>query len=533
MNHRKKPRILSYISLISVIASILLIFFTVNYKVTNTMFHKACETNLAVFKQSRAALSAMVEDVQFLSMSVLGNEQLIQYLRDGAANSSDRAMEQYKMRFTFSSLFDSRDYLDSVCIYNDDAILLQFGTLVARESTRYNSEIRARQGRVLWTAAESHPEPIIPNNAAPVVSLYRAINDLYAMKQLAYLRISIREDAISACGSDFTNDGNSTLLLVNELGQVVSASDKAQLGTTLNNDGLMSAVTTWSEGYTLQNGMVYSFYHVPSTDWYAIQQTPIVYLQSDGSAMRLMLALCMVLCIAIVLVFFTLQRRTVRTEEAYRSKLLNREMELKYLQGQINPHFLYNTLDTIRWMAIRAKQEDIARQIKALSDIFRHTLNRGQEFTSVRAEVDHVRKYLFIQETRFSDTLEHTIEIDARCLDATVPHLILQPLVENAVVHGLDGISEKGQISIRVYHEGDALYYEVCDNGVGFSTGEVKRKMQDPKAKHEVFALKNIDERIKLIYGDGYGLQMESHPGQGSRITVKLHLDCGRGEDLP
>lgn len=521
----KKHRVLTYASLVSVILSILLIFSVVIHNVSSTMFYRTCETNLEVFKQSEASLSSLVEDSQFLSLTVLGNEALISFLRSGTSSTPSNAMEQYRLRFSFSSLFTSRDYLDSICIYNDDGILLQFGSLVTEQPDTYNAELRKLGGRILWTAAEYHASPLRDDMRGPVVSLYRAVNDLYAMDRLGYMRISIFEDSIADCYESFSNNGSSSLVIVDSQGQVVSALDKSLLGENLSGQNWFPAIQGSAEGYQVLGDTVCTFYYVANPGWYAVQLTPASYLKSSADTMRATLFLCMILCVAIVLVFFTLQRRAVRTEEAYKGKLLNREMELKYLQGQINPHFLYNTLDTIRWMAVKAKQDDIAKQIKALSDIFRHTLNKGEEFTSVRAEVDHVRKYMYIQQNRFSDTLQYSIEIDAKCLDATVPHLILQPIVENAVIHGLDGHTGMGTVDIRVYCEGDALYYEVTDNGVGFDTADVARKMADPTVKHEVFALKNIDERIKLLYGEDYGLSLESHPGQGSCITVKMHLD--------
>ena len=525
MKKQKKHRVLTVASLVSVIISIFLIFSVVIHNVTDTMFYRSCETNLEVFKQSEASLSSLVEDAQFLSLTVLGNEALISFLRTESRDGAGSSMEQYRLRFSFSSVFTSRDYLDSICIYNDDGILLQFGSLVTAQPDVYNEALRELGGRILWTAAEYHASPLREDMRGPVVSLYRAVNDLYAMDRLGYMRISIAEDALADCYESFNNAGSSRLMILDQQGQVVSARDKDLLGQNLSDQDWFQAIDRKQDGYRILGDTVCTFYHVENPGWYAVQLTPASYLHASGDTMRATLLVCMVLCVAIVLVFFILQRRAVRTEEAYKGKLLNREMELKYLQGQINPHFLYNTLDTIRWMAVRAKQDDIAKQIKALADIFRHTLNQGEEFTSVRAEVDHVRKYMFIQQNRFSDTLQYTIEIDARCLDATVPHLILQPIVENAVVHGLDGHAGMGTVAIRVYCEDDALYYEVTDNGVGFDTADVTRKMADPTVKHEVFALKNIDERIKLIYGDEYGLILRSRPGQGSCITAKMHLD--------
>jgi two-component system sensor histidine kinase YesM len=516
---------MSVLLLFCVIFGILLTFFFVVRNVTGAVFQHQCETGVEVLKQTRSSLASMLDDAEFLSVSVLGSEPLNTFLRSNYDDSTAKALEQYRLHFTFSSLFNSRAYLDSICIYDDDGILLQFGSLVSSEVADRNADIRARKGRIRWTAAEYYPNQINGRRGVPVVSLYRAVNDLYAMRQLAYMRVSIKESALCGCYSPLVSEDGASVFILNGDGDVVSSDDKGKIGRNYAGEAFFPEIAARREGYFLRDGLVYSFYEIENRGWYVVKILPREKLMEGVVPIRNTLLLSMFLCVALVVVFFVLQRRAVRVEEAYRSKLLNREMELKYLQGQINPHFLYNTLDTIRWMAVKAGQEPIAQQIKALSDIFRHTLNRGQEYTSVRAEIDHVRKYMFIQQNRFSETLGYDIEIDAKCLDATVPHLILQPIVENAVVHGLDGLDGPGKIFIRVYAAGEDLFYEVSDNGVGFDPADVRRKMGDPAETHEVFALKNIDERIKLVYGEGYGLTLESEPGKGSKITVKMKLD--------
>jgi two-component system sensor histidine kinase YesM len=233
----------------------------------------------------------------------------------------------------------------------------------------------------------------------------------------------------------------------------------------------------------------------------------------------------MLLCISFILICFVLWRKMTLTQKNYKDALLNKEMQLKYLQGQINPHFLYNTLDTIRWMAVRNDQGDIAEQVKALSDVFRYTLNKGDTFTTVAREIEHVRKYMLIQQKRFEDRIEYDIDAGEDCLQLKVPNLILQPLVENAVVHGLEESTEKGRIHIRIYTKENDLYYVVEDNGVGFDEKEIRNKMNNSEQSHEVFALKNIDERLKLMYGDGYGLTFSSVLGVKSIMTIRQKIN--------
>ena len=187
-----------------------------------------------------------------------------------------------------------------------------------------------------------------------------------------------------------------------------------------------------------------------------------------------------------------------------------KELELKYMQSQINPHFLYNTLDSIRWMAVMEEKEEIAEQVEALSDIFRHALSGGREVVLLEKEIEHLESYILIQKNRFRDRMDVKIEVEDNLWHCKVLKLILQPLVENAIVHGLEKKLEGGIVTVKIKSEGELLIYEVEDNGAGADEAAIIRQLNSPGEEHNVFALKNIDERIKMKYGAEYGLIFHS-----------------------
>ncbi|CDX04824.1 Sensor histidine kinase YesM [Desulfitobacterium hafniense] len=196
-----------------------------------------------------------------------------------------------------------------------------------------------------------------------------------------------------------------------------------------------------------------------------------------------------------------------------------RASELKTLYSQINPHFLYNTLDTIVWLAEFGNTERVISVSKAMARFFRLSLRGGSETTTVRDELDHVRQYLFIQKERYQDKLSYEIQAEDGLMDITIPKILLQPLVENAIYHGLRKMPGGGMIRITARKgEKEELFLAVEDNGGGFEDAE---KGKDPLRLGGV-GLKNVAERIRLYYGEDYGLSIANRPGQGATIILRL-----------
>ncbi|HEX2925562.1 MAG TPA: histidine kinase, partial [Ruminiclostridium sp.] len=203
-----------------------------------------------------------------------------------------------------------------------------------------------------------------------------------------------------------------------------------------------------------------------------------------------------------------------------------REAELKTLQAQIKPHFLYNTLDTIQWMAQEHDADDIVEVVAALTKLFRIGLNKGNEMISVREELEHIRSYLVIQKVRYEDKLEYTIDFDEDILECQVVKLILQPLVENAIYHGIKERRGTGKIKIYAGREKDCLCFTVSDNGAGMSEErlhELQSMLQNdkPGGENPGYGTFNVQNRIKLSFGNEYGIKFESSQGVGT--TAKIY----------
>lgn len=205
-----------------------------------------------------------------------------------------------------------------------------------------------------------------------------------------------------------------------------------------------------------------------------------------------------------------------------------RAAELRLLQEQINPHFLYNTLDNIIWLAESKETQQVVNMVSALSDFFRTTLSKGKDYISVKDEEAHINSYLQIQQFRYRDILTYEIDMDEEVYDCEILKLTLQPLVENALYHGIKGKRGLGHIRVAGCIRDGLLEFTVTDNGIGMKEErlrEVRRiitgEMESTKEKGG-FGLFNVNERIRLNYGQQYGIRIESNYGEGTCIWVTV-----------
>ena len=220
--------------------------------------------------------------------------------------------------------------------------------------------------------------------------------------------------------------------------------------------------------------------------------------------------------------------------ENYVITLKEKESELAALQSQINPHFLYNTLDSLYWQATEAGDDDIAESVYALSQLFKLVLSKGQGVITVGQEIELVARYLQIQKMRFSKRLNYNISVDENINKAKIPKLIIQPFVENAIVHGFENVSKPCELNLSGKREGEFLHFEIEDTGIGMSKDQIQeiwKQETDKYAKQRIgrYAIKNIKERLELKYGDKFKLEINSKIGVGTTVILILPYE---GEEV-
>ena len=203
-----------------------------------------------------------------------------------------------------------------------------------------------------------------------------------------------------------------------------------------------------------------------------------------------------------------------------------RKSEFDSLQAQINPHFLYNTLDIIVWQIENEKQSEAVHTVTALARFFRLSLGKGKNIVTVKDEIDHVKNYLMIQHMRFKNKFDYEFDIAEEVLELPSLKLMLQPLVENAIYHGMEFMDGDGMIMVKAWRKEDELYLSVADNGLGMTEDKVEMiltgKSTSGNGRGSGIGVKNVNERIKLYFGEAYGLTIDSEPDEGT--TVIIHL---------
>lgn len=228
-----------------------------------------------------------------------------------------------------------------------------------------------------------------------------------------------------------------------------------------------------------------------------------------------------------------LNRLEETIKQAKQEESLKKEAEIEALQYQLNPHFLYNTLNTIKWVAKIHQTPQISEAVSALVRLLQASLGKKGDFLPLKEEIGLIRDYMAIQSFRYGDTVKLTLDIDPLASVCLVPKMILQPLVENALIHGLENSAKEGEIAIRAWLDRDMLLCEVQDNGKGMAVRETEaepaQRGRHPKERMSGIGLTHIRERIKLYYGPDYSMHLFSKPNAGT--TVRLSLPIHRNEE--
>lgn len=212
-------------------------------------------------------------------------------------------------------------------------------------------------------------------------------------------------------------------------------------------------------------------------------------------------------------------------ERVKRDQTALRKTELKALQAQINPHFLYNTLDSIQWTCENGDTESAVKMVGALARLFRISISRGREFITIKEEMEHARSYLVIQSFRYSNQFSYSFDVDSGLESYLCNKITVQPLIENAIYHGIDRTVDEGEIKIAVKQAPDCeddILITVSDNGIGMTEEQCKKVLQKEKSDSSGIGVKNVNDRLAIYFGRKYGISIESELDVGTVVTVRI-----------
>lgn len=560
-------------------------FFVLYHISTNSAQEKINETSLQTITSIQTNVELMIKNVNNYSKMIFSDHNLQNLLRQGDVYSNLHT--QSKVSTYLYNLMQAVPIIDSVYIFDNSGHRFSVGTqelptfMEANvEDAPWYEQAVLNEGKYILKLNGSgvFSEEDFDGN---FVSFIRLIRDLDNTSQLGVLVMNIKGESFAQAYSNLSNQNSFEIAILDENNQIIVANSTVDQSHTVfqeiievnedtleqqfqqHNSGVLT-LNAGSQKYTL------SYLSGGSYHWKFMSINPDNTIDSRN---RSLVLLALILLIINGIVFFVssfiisnsvikpihkLLRsmnkapsgnlRKVKLElNSYEFEQLFigyndmieqidqmlkriieeqntiRKAELNTLQAQIKPHFLYNTLDSITSLALSGLNDQVCDLIEALGSYYRLSVSKGREVITIGEEIEIVRNYLKIQKVRYQDVFEFQFDVDEDCFPFAIPKLVLQPLVENSLYHGIRPKGTAGTIWITVKRVEDGASISICDDGVGMSAEEIEQILHtERKGQIKSFGLWGTMERLRIYYGDKGGITIESEPGQGTAITIAI-----------
>lgn len=577
--------ILSYIFLILIPACALI--YSYYHRSTGIIEREVTNAILQTVKQAEINISYRLDNIRDISNSVFMNPNLHAYIsRTGEMDTIEHQIEDAKelRKITESAqantdVFRVRLFVDKSKIYSGEGI--NFFSLEDAKLWEWYSKVIDENGRIFWKG--TYRERYIDGEEEYVVSAIRMLKNPknYGMF-VGILAVDIPEKNLYSILSGIDMEKKDSIFMIDADGRVISHSDKNLIGSRVFSPETIKLLYHSEQGIERMEKENTFIIHktMHNTNWKIISKVPVKDITGRNTAFNhasgyvtiaLTLAVFM-LAVFLILAFlaegvtkrirhlvgvmkregiesineeimtkegdiYKLEKsvdcmiQTVKNlmEESYHAKMQEREAQLKALQAQINPHFLYNTLDTINWMAIKRNAEDISFMLDSLAKYFRLSLNKGKDIVSVSDELTLAMVYLEIQKRRFIDRFTTKFVIDEEVRGYYMPKLTLQPVVENALIHGIQKKTDsKGCITVEARKLQGDIIITVSDDGVGMDEDKIEQLLSAASDKAQDgsggsgYGLYNVNERLKLFSGGLCSMGITSHKGRGTRVEIRF-----------
>lgn len=545
--------------------------------------------NLEIIKQINTNMEFMQVDISDISTYVSINDDINRILdeKNPNVNSNQSTWEQdNSMRFIMDEIA-TKSHIKFVALYAEnglnpyyittDTSVLNSDPATVRNSPYYRAA-DAAGGAPVWSRVDQKDRQLFELNKSTKIMLSRMIVNRTKMRNIGYLVFGVDESYLQNIIRSAIKEGNEGIFVLNQSGEVLTQSGKisADVAGYISSQLRSQSQTAPTGGSFVDYKDSYIYFSRPNATgtsiFYMVPKANMLNPLKDVAAVP-MLILSGVLLILLPISFFVsaiitkpmgqlcksmqkfkdgdfTQRVDFEAKDeigevgqcynemvsnmkelidtTYVLKLRERESELSSLQAQINPHFLYNTLDSIYWQALTAGNVEIANMIYSLSRIFRLSLNRGQGMTTVEKEKELVYHYLMIQKMRFKEKLQFVLDIDEQIYNCIIPKLIIQPFVENAIVHGIEDSDFGGTVKILGRCEDDQLVFTVEDDGVGMTAEQAESLLEykggdiNTSRSPGGYAVNNVYERLRLKFNDDFLLKIDSEETRGTKVTMVL-----------
>lgn len=490
----------------------------------------------------------------------------------------NKIITEQSLQLNLDGLIGTQKLISSaaICGFNGDVVLsstINASQYYASSDRNIDFDyIHSLHGSALWLPA--HIINYEKNyNSINCITLIRPVLDLESANCLGYIELNINENIISSAYSQICLAATDNIYIMDKNGTIVSSKNKSEIHRNIKSMPYYSDISqkpTCKVNFFGVDSLVISK-DFSRNNWRIVGSAPIRDLTAENRKLSYSIFGVGFVCILFsMLLLHFLSRSITRPilrlskaisgvdkgnmgnkvevmsndeigrlsnnynimldrisnlmEQIYWEQKKKRQYELAALQSQINPHFLYNTLDSIRYLALVQRSEDIFNMITALAMFYRTVLSKGENIITVKEEIDNVSYYLTIQKIRYENKFTYSLDVDKEILDSHIVKLSLQPLVENSIYHGIRPSSAPGQINIRGYIEDKNIVIIVSDNGIGMKSELTKISPGSfPETTGRSFGLKSVDERIKIYFGNEYGIRsVTSKKNSGTTIEIVL-----------
>ncbi|MGE5630608.1 MAG: sensor histidine kinase [Caulobacteraceae bacterium] len=568
----------------SIIILVSIILGTYSYVTSSKMIqNNVTSTNVRDIEQITNSMDFLQKDIYDLSTFICINPTVQAFLR--AKNNVQSKLVNNNLE-SFNNLLASKDYISFIVIYNKNGDTYYISSdrstgIKSYESvkqSRLYEKVHALKGAPVWVDLNDENQVFIEDNKAPKIAMIRALLDNNTYEASGLMAICVNHNVLKGIYSSNSKISGNTMILDRD-NRVITSSQTADMSIANSELANITAHLKNSSGSTIfrANGkkllMVYNT--MKQSGWKVVSITPVNLLLEDLNSILGLTVVVTLVCLAIAFMFsaYTSSILTLPIKQllssmekvkngnfkekvgfkyndeigmlgaqyndmidninnligkVYKLQIKEREAELKALQAQINPHFLYNTLDTIFWKAEKSKQKDISEMVYALSRLFRTTLNKGSEFILVREEKEFIEHYLLLQSSRFRERLTYEIDFGPLIQDYSIPKLIFQPFVENSIIHGMEAYDRTCHIKISGRFADEKMVFVIEDNGVGIDQAAVSellnRTRTDEKGlpSKQGYAISNVDQRLALYYDGDYKINITGSPGKGTKVEIIL-----------
>ncbi|HEX2945024.1 MAG TPA: sensor histidine kinase [Clostridia bacterium] len=537
-------------------------------------------------------LADYMDNLTNISQDLLYEDKIYTALK--SSSDTDDPIQQYEYENTINSYLKmvviSRSVIRSICIFSNSG-----REYYQDDNTREagsNAEIpyydMLQKARLMKGKPYIHV--VSENKKAKAVYLVRQINDRDHFGELGLLVIKVKTELLDEVYQGLTGNLQNILIL---------SPDMDLIASKVNDDlsvysGLLSDKINGEAGELVddKSGLFVSYITLKNTGWKVVAYVTLDELYKDANTLRrniIMLCIIVIFVLTVLTIFIAfdivkpinklvkgmkkvqagesnVQIKDDRQDElgflnkafnemsgeinhlvnwVYREQLTRKEAELKALQSQINPHFLFNTLEAINWLAQLNNVPEISNTVSDLSDLMEGSIGRDDRLITIKEEFTYADKYISLQKRRFGDRIELIKNIQPDVNSIKIPRLLIQPLIENAVYHGIERIRGKGVITLNAEKLEDSVFIEVIDNGAGMEQEDLEqlnerlamdndtyfKNLSDKRTKS--IGIENVNRRIKLFYGESYGLKIESEAGKYTRAKViipfKISAEGGEG----